>query len=264
MYEEYLKLAHADIINYKKLISSKFKEYFSDTIEYAYFKGSALNKWDSFLDYVPIVSDLDVHIKVKDNKLTNDFLKTLEFTDKVRSSWREHYPNAFHLPRLQVVFIHDMEELSRFVPSHPDLIEVFIGEHKPKPQPDRDTMRKYDLDNLMDMEQTLQNLSHSFVDRYEQEYYIFLRRMVWKISPTPVRLLSQIYDPHEVWTWNRSIIYEKLIESGYHQIADTIKNYYRTGWELYLSDFSHENYIEIFKWAYLILKYCTEAGKHFL
>lgn len=264
MYEEYLELAHVDISNYKTLISSKFKEYFSDSIEYAYFKGSALKKWDSYLDYVPLISDLDVHIKAINNKLSDDFLKTLDFTDKVWLTWKKQYPNALHIPRLQVVFIHDMGKLPRFVPSRPDLIEVFIGEHTPEQLPDRETIRKYDLKNLMEMQETLDNLSHSFVDRYGREYYIFLRRMVWKISPTPVRLLSQIYDSHEVWTWNRSMVYDKLIKSGYDEIAEAIKNYYTAGWELFLSNFSHEKYIEIFNWAYLILQYCTEAGKNFL
>ena len=48
---------------WKDLLINEFEE----KIEFIYAKGSAVKPWDSPLDYVPILSDLDIHIKLYSN-----------------------------------------------------------------------------------------------------------------------------------------------------------------------------------------------------
>ena len=44
------------------------ERFFGDNLAYVYAKGSAIKKWDSSIDYVPVISDIDIHYGVHDKK----------------------------------------------------------------------------------------------------------------------------------------------------------------------------------------------------
>jgi len=65
-FTNYLKQARKDINHSLVVWTSLLTSEFSNKIKYMYAKGSAVKPWCTPLDYVPILSDLDIHIMLKD------------------------------------------------------------------------------------------------------------------------------------------------------------------------------------------------------
>ncbi len=72
-------------------------ERMGERIRYAMLKGSALKEWDSLVDYVPVISDLDIHIGTINDQpifpLNRDgFLYALESTRLYEERFKELRP----------------------------------------------------------------------------------------------------------------------------------------------------------------------------
>ena len=50
---------------------------FGNNLHYVYSKGSAVKNWDTEIDYVPMVSDLDVHFTLHDYSHDDDLVKAV-------------------------------------------------------------------------------------------------------------------------------------------------------------------------------------------
>jgi predicted PolB exonuclease-like 3'-5' exonuclease len=87
--------------------------------------------------------------------------------------------------------------------------------------------------------------------------------MVWRVSPSPIRLLSQTHDdPMQLWDMNRTEIVERLDDKGYEQIAESYQDYYYEGWLAFLDDFSNsENMRRIISLGFEIIKDCIDEVK---
>ena len=58
----------------------------ADNLEGVYAKGSSLKPWDSPLDYVPELSDVDVQVLLKDDSPLQDPPNALAFADRMDDS----------------------------------------------------------------------------------------------------------------------------------------------------------------------------------
>jgi hypothetical protein len=82
-------------------------------------------------------------------------------------------------------------------------------------------------------------MPRSMFDRTGMDWWSTIRPMTWRVSPTPVRLITQTHsDPIDVWSWNRTNIREALHQREYEKIAEHYYGFYDTGWKLFLSGFS--------------------------
>lgn len=62
--------------------------------------------------------------------------------------------------------------------------------------------------------------------------------LCYEVSPAPVRLLSQFEDnPYRVWDMNRTAICAELKKHGFTDLAESYRDYYLTGWEVFRSGF---------------------------
>ena len=66
-------------------------EQFSDDIEYMYVKGSAVKGWSSIIDYVPQISDIDIHVKVKDEQNSELVHPSLETALRVGPEYEKRF-----------------------------------------------------------------------------------------------------------------------------------------------------------------------------
>ena len=110
-------------------------------------------------------------------------------------------------------------------------------------------------------EHFIEALPISVIDRSSWDYWTFLRKINWRVSPSPVRVLTQICeDPLDVWGWNRTQIIHELNQHGYSDIADNYQAFYQEGWQLFLSQWQNtEIYRNIILNGYNVLKGSIDA-----
>ena len=79
----------------------------AQSIRTIYFKGSAQRPWDSLLDYVPELSDVDVHVWLHEAAVSSDEI-TLETALQVQTAieriYAERVPEPLHVPRPSLRF----------------------------------------------------------------------------------------------------------------------------------------------------------------
>lgn len=220
-----------------------FETRFEGRIEYAYAKGSGVKEWSSPIDYVPLLSDVDIHIKTRGDKSLFGSPETavdeaLEVSGEYERLFLEMNPDPLHVPRTQVVVLNDAVKDPRFLlPLESDDIHVMFGEPDLRKEPLKEKMRAVDHENLMELEGVLRSLPMSAMDKTGLDYWYLIRRLVWHVSLAPVRLLTQVVeDPEEAWIWNRTKVCDKLEEYGFHGVSQSYRDYYLLGWEMFFTD----------------------------
>jgi len=239
------------------------KEDLGSRILYAYAKGSALKKLESPIDYVPIISDLDIHIMlVDDDSLlsgsSESFEEAIHFSKRYEDEYLLQNPKYLHVPRTQIMTINRLTSQLEYVPPRPQDILPLVGKiPKPTLKTD-DEIRRIDKQNLMNYQEYIEALPRRLFDRTGLDYWFIIREICWRVSPAPVRLLTQITeDPLDVWSWNRTTIVKKLQSTEYAKIATHYQNFYLHGWNLFLSAFTNsEEYRNCISAGYYTLVNC--------
>ncbi|MHA1576236.1 MAG: hypothetical protein ACTSU3_02635 [Candidatus Thorarchaeota archaeon] len=261
-YSELQKQARAEIKTGMEIWTNILQETFGERLRYAYAKGSAVKSWDSIIDYVPEISDIDIHFRfttLEDTIFSEDpFSQAMTISSEYERRFLEELPDAFHMPRTQLFLIDLLMEDVDYVPPRMSDIHVMIGTPKQIPLPSVDTIRSIDTSQLQSLETYLKTLPMSVIDRAGFDFWSIIRRMTWRVSPSPVRLLTQTHpDPLEVWSWNRSTIVKELEKQGLDDIANAYINFYKTGWQLFLSDFKdNKAFRDMVKYGYEVLNGC--------
>ena len=274
MYTDQMKITRKDVKTcitcWKEILTDEFPEQI--TVMYA--KGSACKPWESDIDYVPVISDVDIHVRFI-TKDKNDPLSLLPVKDAINMT--EKYEKLFfrrrkhflHLPRVQIVNVNEIIKDPTFIfPRIEDILLVY-GWYDPPVQVSDKNIRESDKKRaLSDLTDYLSILSEKTFDRSGMDYWIQLRSMTWRVSATPVRLLTQLLDisqisPYEVWTWNRSRIVKELITQDLTSLAMSYQNFYLSGWKLFLSGFSETgHYREMLNYGHSVLSNCLNLIKN--
>ncbi len=244
-----------------------------DRVEYAYAKGSCIKQWDSPIDYVPVFSDVDIHIKLRDGwdfypDSYEGFVESLSTTEAYEDMFGERNSDPVHLPRVQVVLLNPILSDPDFIlPWDSEMIRPMVGGPRLGEPPEHALLRSMDMRNLLSQVEVLRALPLSACERTGLEYWILVRRLGWRVSPTPVRLLSQVVeDPLRVWGLNRTDVCEELEAHGFGDVSTSCKEYYLSGWETFRSDFRDSRAMrEALKAAYRVLettiKHARELSK---
>ena len=81
----------------------------ADEIRGLYLKGSSVKAWESPLDYVPEVSDVDIHVWFRDDNSWRRHLDTvpqaLEIQAGVEACFKDRIARPIHHPRLQLIVL---------------------------------------------------------------------------------------------------------------------------------------------------------------
>jgi hypothetical protein len=241
---------------------------FGSRLKYAYAKGSALKSWDSQIDYVPIISDVDIHIMLNDTdglfpESKDIFTDSMNVSQEYESHYLEIHPEYLHIPRSQLILIDKLTEVLEYVPPRIQDVTMIIGTFSEPIFPTAERIQRIDLENLLSLEEFVTRTPNRIVDRTGLDFWSIIREMTWRVSPSPVRLLTQTAEePLEVWSWNRTRITEELETQGYDEIANHYRNFYLAGWNLFLSGFTSSS---DFRWAtmsgYYVLEKCLKVAK---
>ncbi len=173
--------------------------------KFAFSKGSATKEWNSPIDYVPVVSDLDIHVDYPEDtpflRSPDEFADGMQVSAEYESRFYERHKDSLHLPRSQVLPLEQLKRAIVYIPPRRSDVTVLFGEFDPPDMPDSDTIRRIDLENLQELGVFLQELPQQVVDRTGLDFWTTIRRMAWRVSPSPVRFLTQVYDdPIDLWS----------------------------------------------------------------
>ncbi|MHA1935618.1 MAG: hypothetical protein ACW97A_10065 [Candidatus Thorarchaeota archaeon] len=235
-------------------------------IEYAYAKGSATKKWESPIDYVPEISDVDIHIFLKDDtsllQPSNEFADAMNLSATYERRFHEVQQEPLHMPRSQIMLISHFKSVIDYTPPRIQDVRILFGNVIQEELPDIETIRRCDLNRLGELDEFLSPLPMRVKHRAGLDLWSIIRPMTWRVSPSPVRILSQTHnDPISLWSWNRTRIEKELRNQDYEQIADSYRGYYESGWELFLSEFkSREAFRSTLVNGYNLLKDCYKVG----
>ena len=230
-----------------------------------YAKGSAVKSWDGPIDYVPTLSDLDLHLETAlagglSETPAEAFDVALRLSTEHEARFRFARPDAFHLPRAQLSFLNDLH-------ANPDVVLLPAGVRTlfgPDPEAtahDADGVRAVDRRQLQELGPVLAEIPRSLMDRSGIDLFTLVRRLTWRVSPTPVRLLSLAADdPFAVWGWNRTRVVAALEASGHAAIAAPYRSWYATGWRLELDGWRDGGLMrEAIAHGHAVLQGCFEA-----
>ena len=264
-----MERAHKDVMAAVKVWSVVLEEAFGPRLDYAYAKGSALKKWDSFIDYVPVLSDVDIHLMTTDDDqlFSSDrkgFLKSIEVSRNYEEQFLNERPDHLHIPRSQVIQLnHIIRNLPDFVQPRVADVHVMIGAPLEHDIPTKESIRTADYNQLEELEPILDDLPRQSFDRVSLDFWALLRRLCWRVSPTPLRLLTQTAsDPRDVWRWNRTRIIHELEKQSYGEIANSYRRFYELGWDLFLSEFKGlQEFREIIVHAHDVLRGCLDHAR---
>ncbi|HID08492.1 MAG TPA: hypothetical protein EYP10_15250 [Armatimonadetes bacterium] len=131
-YAKLHKAARHDVRVCIQAWSEILRQFLGDRLDYMYAKGSAVKAWDSPIDYVPVLSDVDIHIRLTDDggffaDVNDPFKFSMSFITEHEQRFYELEPEPLHFPRSQIVILNMVEKEEWYVPPRLDNITVIVG-----------------------------------------------------------------------------------------------------------------------------------------
>lgn len=213
-----------------------------EQVEGIYLKGSATKAWESPLDYVPELSDVDIHLLLREDAPAR-YLGTIEQTLTIQARaerlFIEQVGRPLHFPRPQLMLANDLFSKPNFVPSPPSVVKVVYGKPYPALAMTEAQVRAFDLENLLFHEQYLADLPLSSIDNPGPHIRVSLRGMSWRVSPTGSRVLHSLGPRYEqAWGTNRTGIVRLLLQFGQEELAIAVSSFYVSAWDYFLSGYA--------------------------
>lgn len=209
-----------------------------------FFKGSAFKPWDDLVDYVPELSDVDIHVWFEDD---DGFEKTfptleaaLEFSAKAEARFFAICPKPLHVPRVQLIALNRLLTYESFVSNPAGNPYSHFGLEYPSGQNlDPDVIRATDLQNLIEQAEQLSSVIRfeRMVDKHSKDFRAILCDLGERIGPLASRALSLLGSSFEdAWGGhNRSSLLLKLEAQGQHDLVSSIRGFYESAWTYFLS-----------------------------
>ena len=213
-----------------------------------YLKGSAQKEWESPVDYVPELSDVDLHLLFHDPadiaRRLGDTAAALEIHADLEQAYRARVPDPLHLPRPQLVLLNRLLQDPEYCPSPPGAVQALYGQPHDEPPKPPEEIREVDrraLGALLLLAQAerLKALPLRALDRPGPYLLPLLRDLNWQMSPTGPRLLALLGVPwEEAWSLNRTRIISRLESLGRGEFTADYAAYYLSGWDYFLSGYT--------------------------
>lgn len=209
-----------------------------------YAKGSAVKPWDAPIDYVPELSDVDLHVLVRDPARLDAGIGglrgALDLQARAEALYSARFPDPIHVPRPQLLALNALKHQPWYVPSPASTVRVLLGEpYATTTAHDADAIRRLDAAGLREHEGHLARLPWAVVDTPAKFLWTRLRDLSWRVSPTGPRALSVLgssYD--EAWSGNRSRSVQQLAALGEGALATAYAAFYTAAWDFFLSGYT--------------------------
>ncbi len=207
-----------------------------------YRKGSAQKRWDTRIDYVPEVSDVDIHVSLvsdADIAKVDSIEAAVEINDAVLTAYRRRIPEPLHVPKPQFVISNQLDALPDIAPSPAETVTTLWGEpyhSRTLTDEERATQRVRSREQLSVHGDFLDALPGRIIDRLGGLAAPLVGEVNWRVSPTAARVLEVLGVRYEeAWSLNRTGLVRALEERGLDELAQAYAAYYLAGWEAFLA-----------------------------
>lgn len=207
-----------------------------------YLKGSAQKQWDSPVDYVPEMSDVDIHLLLDEAEGATEAPAEMDAALAIQAELEEEYgrrvPRPIHTPRPQFVNLNQLLKDPRYSPTPEAVVQRLWGDPYPDAHWDEQHERVLARDRLMDQADTPAWLKLRVLDRPGVYLLPVLRDLNWRVSPVAPRVLLLKRLPcGDVWSWNRTQLVAQLLEAGETELARHYREFYLSAWQYFLSGY---------------------------
>lgn len=206
-----------------------------------HWKGSALKAWDSPIDYVPGLSDVDIHLLLADkaDEAALDAVDVaLEVNAAVLEDFRRRVPDPLHVPKPQLVIANRLDREPGILPSPATTVTTLYGERyedRPLSEEEQATSRRRDRDELLAPQAFIEALPLRIIDRPGPYLEPLLNELNWRVSPVAPRVVDLMGAPYvEAWSMNRTSLVAALHQQGFDPLAEAYRAYYEAGWRRFL------------------------------
>lgn len=213
-----------------------------------YLKGSSVKVWESPLDYVPEISDVDIHVWFRDDDAWRPHLDTvpqaLAIQAGIEACFKERIARPIHHPRLQLLVLNEVvAKLEGFVHSPRSTVTVLHGEAYPEADySDPAAIRRFDAADLVERAGWVERVPLHVVDRFGVHAFEAVRQLAWRVAPVgPLVLHLSGLDTERVWSLNRTRATMALRDLGLGSLADAYRDFYLAAWDYFLSRFADTN-----------------------
>lgn len=205
-----------------------------------YLKGSARARWDSPLDYVPEVSDVDVHVLFRGDACVERRLGTIEaalaIQMRIEDRYRSKVRSPVHMPRPQLVVLNHLLQDPDYSPSPRKSVRTLWGDEYPEAAYNEEREREMARRRLLSEAEILQALPLRIVDKPGAHLLPVVRDLTWRVSPTGPRVLCLHGMPAaEAWSLNRTGIAGALERLGEEGLAGHYRDFSLSAWRSFLS-----------------------------
>jgi hypothetical protein len=198
-----------------------------------YFKGSASKKWDSVIDYVPEVSDIDIHVLMRSqadyDKHFSRIENVIKFSQQIERAYLSKNKKPAHLPLLQVLSLNDMHREKEYVPGLASNVHVIYG--KPfhgytKEEYGRD-FQKRGRAQLLEHEPVLAKIRKRGIYKYGKHLRKYIIELSWRLSSSGPNFLNMKgYSFEDAWTLNRTAVVREMRKLGFAKLAKEYHDFY--------------------------------------
>lgn len=206
-----------------------------------YRKGSAQKRWDTRIDYVPELSDVDIHVafaRDEDIGLIDSVDEAIEINEAVLAAYCRRVPRP-HVPKPQFVVANQLDKQPDIMPSPAATVVTLLGEpyvDRTLTDDERATQRARSREQLTAHRAFIEALPLRIIDRPGRLATGLIGEMNWRLSPIAPRVLEVLGEPYEeVWSLNRTGLVRALEARGLDELARTYASYYLAGWEAFLA-----------------------------
>jgi hypothetical protein len=205
-----------------------------------YLKGSAHKPWDSPLDYVPEISDVDVHLLFRDDACVERRLGTIEaalaIQNRIEDRYHSKVRSPLHTPRPQLVILNRLLRAPDYSPSPPNTVSTLWGDEYPQGSYDEERERELARRRLLSEAEILQALPLRIADKPGAYLLAVMRDLTWRVSPAGPRVLCLHGMPAtKVWSLNRTGVVSALGRFGEHDLLASYRRFYLSAWRSFLS-----------------------------
>ncbi|HUV38549.1 MAG TPA: hypothetical protein VMY39_03000 [Planctomycetota bacterium] len=215
-----------------------------DAIAGVYFKGSAQKAWDSPVDYVPELSDVDLHVLFADDADVEKHVGTAEQALRIQSEVERRYfaklQEPRHTARPQLIALNHLEKQEDYLGPAEKTVTTLHGA-PPRWGDFADVARVRDIARrqLLDLGDYVSKFPFRAIDKPGRYVWELLRHLVWNVSPVgPKVLILKGVAPTDAWRMNRTAIVDRLRDLSEEPLAADYADFYLAGWDYFLSGYA--------------------------
>jgi len=209
-----------------------------DAVAGIYLVGSAQHPWDTPIDYVPELSDVDIHLRLADTASVPplDTTRSLDVQRQVETRFFAQHPHSLHVPRPQIVVLNDNRHRggTQIRPSR--AIRVLYGAPYPESPSEATRFVHAECERMIGERAYIDQLPYKVVDRPGHYLWEVLRSAARHISAVGPRVLMFAgLAPDEAWSLNRTGVVGELNARGESEFAFAYASYYIATWQYHFS-----------------------------